>query len=218
MTRKKRSFMAWSPWPSPGDFVSCSSSSLYSSKKSVHLITSIVTKCFSKALYPPTHYPLNQHCHLTSLSQKFRSPQSMLQLVYSFFIQNTTDISLCSIQYPDIWFSCLLCLSQLVQTCLKLTTESLHSPIVQISQPENFRVVCETPNSRLQHSQILSLAHTYRNLGSSDSLLSSKVLLSKLDCILSCGASTKFQQIFLKTWTPQSKTPSAQELSKVCQI
>ncbi len=34
-----------------------------------------------------------------------------------------------------------------MQTCLKLTTESLHSPIVQISQPENFRVVCETPNS-----------------------------------------------------------------------
>ncbi len=96
MTRKKRSSMARFPWPSPGDFVSCSSSSLYSSKKSVHLITSIVTKCFSKALYPPTHYPLNQHCHLTSLSQKFRSPQSMLQLVYSFLIQNTTDFSLCS--------------------------------------------------------------------------------------------------------------------------
>jgi hypothetical protein len=210
MTRKKRSSMARFPWPSPGDFVSCSSSSLYSSKKSVHLITSIVTKCFSKALYPPTHYPLNQHCHLTSLSQKFRSPQSMLQLVYSFLIQNTTDFSLCSNSISRH-------LIQLLVMSLTACADLLETDNRIIAQSNCSNISTWKLQGCVWNSQF-SLAHTYRNLGSSDSLLSSKVLLSKLDCILSCGASTKFQQIFLKTWTPQSKTPSAQELSKVCQI
>ena len=43
-----------------------------------------------------------------------------------------------------------------------------------------------------------SVQGTHWNIGISDSFLSSSVLFSKLDCMGSCGAKTKYQHIFLK--------------------
>jgi len=40
----------------------------------------------------------------------------------------------------------------------------------------------------------------YLKSGISDNFLSSKVALSRLDCIGSCGAKAKNQQIFLRTY------------------